>query len=191
MNPKRPSRAEQQAAAGRILPDVIAPGLRVLFCGINPGLYSGATGYHFAKPGNRFWPALHGAGFTPRLLAPWEEQQLLDWGCGITSLVARTTATAAELGREELIAGRAILEDKVRRYRPQWLALVGIGAYRTAFAQQAAGVGRQAGQLAGAGLWVLPNPSGLNANHQLPELVRMFAELRLAAGAAAPAIGDS
>ena len=180
MNPKRPNRAEQQAAAGRTLPDVIAPGLRVLFCGINPGLYSGATGYHFAKPGNRFWPALHRAGFTPRLLSPWEEQLLLDWGCGITSLVARTTATAAELGRQELIEGRAILESKVRRYRPRWVAVVGIGAYRTAFGRPAAGIGRQDEQLVGAGLWVLPNPSGLNANHQLPELARVFGELERA-----------
>ena len=181
MDPKRPSRAELQAAAGRTVPDVIAPGLRVLFCGINPGLYSGATGHHFARPGNRFWPTLYGAGFTPRLLSPWEEELLPQWGCGITNLVARATATAAELSREELVAGRAILERKVRRHQPQWVAVVGIGAYRTAFGRPCAGIGRQFERLAGAGLWMLPQPSGLNANHQLPDLVRAFAELRQAA----------
>lgn len=182
MDAKHPSRAEQQAAAGRTLPDIIAPGLRVLFCGINPSLYSAAVGHHFARPGNRFWPTLHQAGFTPRLLLPSEEAQLTQWGCGITSMVARATATAAELRREEQIEGRAILERTVRRYRPQWVAVVGIGAYRVAFGRPAAGIGRQEETLAGAGLWVLPNPSGLNANHQLPDLVRVFAELRRAAG---------
>jgi double-stranded uracil-DNA glycosylase len=160
------------------VPDVVAPGLRVLFCGINPGLYSGAVGHHFARPGNRFWRVLHTAGFTARVLAPWEEQDLLEVGCGITDLVARATAGAAELAAAELVTGAAVLEKKVRRHQPRWIAVVGIGAYRTAFARPAATVGAQADSLAQSRLWVLPNPSGLNANHQLPELTDAFAELR-------------
>jgi TDG/mug DNA glycosylase family protein len=170
------------AAAGRRVPDLIAPGLAILFCGINPGLYSGATGYHFARPGNRFWRALHAAGFTERVIAPWEERLLLARGLGITSLVARATATAAELDDGELVAGRARLARLVRRYRPRTVAILGIGAYRTAFARPRAVVGPQVETLAGAALWVLPNPSGLNANHQLPELAAAFAALREAAG---------
>jgi TDG/mug DNA glycosylase family protein len=170
------------AAAGRRVPDLIAPDLAVLFCGINPGLYSGATGFHFARPGNRFWRALHAAGFTERVIAPWEEKLLLARGLGITSLVARATATAAELDDGELVAGRTRLARLVRRYRPRTVAILGIGAYRTAFARPRAAVGPQAETLAGAALWVLPNPSGLNANHQLPELAAAFAALREAAG---------
>jgi TDG/mug DNA glycosylase family protein len=158
------------------------PGLKVLFCGINPGLYSGAIGHHFARPGNRFWRALHAAGFTSRILAPWEEDLLLPLGYGITSLVARATATAAELTAKELRSGGRYLEAKVRRYRPRWVAVLGIGAYRAAFERPGAAVGMQAEVLAGAGLWVLPNPSGLNANHQLPDLTRAFRALRAAAG---------
>lgn len=159
---------------------MIAPGLDVLFCGINPGLYSGATGHHFARPGNRFWPALHGAGFTGRQLHPAEEGMLLEAGCGITNLVSRTTAAAAELGDEELVRGRRELERKLRRYAPRWLAVLGIGAFRTAFGQRRAGIGRQPEALGATGVWVLPNPSGLNANYQLPELIRLFGELRAA-----------
>src|SRR5262245_43239966 len=132
---RKPTRSELAAAAGRTIPDVIAPGLRVLFCGINPGLYSGATGHHFARPGTRFWPTLHGAGFTSRLLRPSEERELLASGCGITNLVARTTAAADELTPRELVASRKRLESKVRRYRPRAVAVLGIGAYRTAFGQ--------------------------------------------------------
>jgi TDG/mug DNA glycosylase family protein len=172
-----PTRAEQLAAVGRSIPDVIKPDLSVLFCGINPGLYSGATGNHFARPGNRFWPALHAAGFTDRVFAPWEERLLLPLGYGITNLAARTTATAAELDGAELVDGRRALERKVRRYRPRWLAIVGIGAYCVGFGQPRATMGRQDDALAGANLWVLPNPSGLNANHQLKELARLFGEL--------------
>ncbi len=178
MAPRRPSRAEVLAAAGKTVPDVIAPGLRVLFCGINPGLYSGATGHHFARPGNRFWPVLHRAGFTPRVLAPWEERELLDSGYGITNLVARATATAAELEREEFLAGARRLEGKVKRCRPQWVAVVGIGAYRTAFRRPKAVIGPQEERLGPARLWLLPQPSGLNANHQLPELAAAFGALR-------------
>lgn len=182
MPPSRPSRAELLAATARTVPDVIAPDLKLLFCGINPGLYSGATGHHFARPGNRFWPVLHAAGFTERQLAPWEETELLAAGLGITNLVARTTATAAEIAPAEFIAGRQRLARKVRRYRPRWLALVGIGAYRIAFDRPRAGIGPQPEMLGPARLWVLPNPSGLNAHHQLAELVRMFGELRRAIG---------
>jgi len=166
------------AAAGGTIPDVIAPGLRVLFCGINPGLYSGAVGHHFARPGNRFWPALHRAGFTRRLMSGFDDAELLEVGCGVTNLVARATASAAELTGEELMSGARTLERKVRRYKPRWVAVVGIGAYRTAFKRPRAEMGPQQERLAGAGLWVLPNPSGLNANHQLPELTDAFARLR-------------
>lgn len=178
---RRPTKTDLQAATGRTVPDVIAPGLDVLFCGINPGLYSGATGHHFARPGNRFWPALHGAGFTDRLLDPSEKHRLLEAGCGITNLVSRTTAAAAELADDELAAGRLELERKVRRYEPRWLAVLGIGAYRTAFGRRGAPIGEQPERLGSTGLWVLPNPSGLNANYQLPELIRLFGELREAA----------
>lgn len=177
----RPTRAELLAAAGRTVPDLIAPQLAVLFCGINPGLYSGATGHHFARPGNRFWPALHAAGFADRLLQPWEEHLLLRSGYGITNLVARATATAEELGAAELVAGRGRLERRVRRTSPAWVAVLGVGAYRTAFGRPRATVGRQAEMVAGAHLWVLPNPSGLNAHYQLPALVREFTRLREAA----------
>ena len=169
-------------AAGRTVPDVIAQGLRVLFCGINPGLYSGATGHHFARPGNRFWPVLHRAGFTDRVLAPWEERELLVRGYGITNLVARATAAAAELTANEFIAGARRLERKVKRYRPKWVAVLGIGAYRTAFGRPRAVVGPQPERLGPARLWLLPQPSGLNANHQMPELTVAFRELRDAAG---------
>jgi double-stranded uracil-DNA glycosylase len=160
---RRPTKDEIAAAVGSTVPDVIAPGLAVLFCGINPGLYSGATGHHFARPGNRFWPTLQAAGFTERLVRPWEERRLLEYGLGITNLVARATATAAELGPDELRAGRATLERKVRRYRPRAVAVLGVGAYRSAFRRPKAEIGRQPESLGRALLWVLPNPSGLNA----------------------------
>lgn len=181
MLPRRPSREELRAATEKTVPDVIAPRLKVLFCGINPGLYSGATGHHFARPGNRFWPALHVAGFSDRLLSPWEENLLLNSGYGVTNLVARTTATDTELAAEELAVGRRRLQRKVRRYVPRWVAIVGIGAYRVAFARPHATIGRQPERLGEAGLWLLPNPSGLNANHQLADLARAFRELRRAA----------
>jgi double-stranded uracil-DNA glycosylase len=177
---RRPSKAELAAAAGKTVPDLIQSGLQVLFCGINPGLYSGATGHHFARPGNRFWPALHLSGFTGRLVSPWEEQLLLDWGLGITNLVNRATATAAELTRQELRAGRRRLELKTRRYAPHWVAVVGIGAYREAFERPQAASGAQPDCIDGTRLWVLPNPSGLNANHQLADLIREFRALRRA-----------
>ena len=156
---------------------MIAADLRVLFCGINPGLYSGAVGHHFARPGNRFWPALHRAGFTTRVLTAWEEHLLLEVGCGVTNLVARATATADELEPAELVAGARRLSRKAERYRPRWIAVVGIGAYRTAFGRARASFGAQSEMVGPARLWVLPNPSGLNANHQLPELAAAFREL--------------
>ncbi|QEH33276.1 G/U mismatch-specific DNA glycosylase [Aquisphaera giovannonii] len=179
----RPTRPEVAAAYGRTIPDLIAPGLAVLFCGINPSLYSAAVGQHFARPGNRFWPALHAAGFTDRLLRPAEQPELLDRRLGITNLVARATARADELSAEEFVAGATILEAKVRRHRPRFVAVLGVTAYRAAFGRRLAVVGRQAEMLAGAGLWVLPNPSGLNAHYQLPDLARAFEDLRLAAAA--------
>jgi TDG/mug DNA glycosylase family protein len=166
------------------VPDVVAPGLALLFCGINPGLYSAATRHHFARPGNRFWPVLHAAGFSDRLLEPWEEDRLLPRGYGITNLVARATAGADELSRHELIAGRRRLERLVRRIKPRWVAVLGLGAYRTAFGRPLATVGAQVEARAGAKLWVLPNPSGLNAHYQLPDLVREFAALHAAANPA-------
>ena len=174
----KPTRADLLAAKNKTVRDVIAPGLRVLFCGINPGLYSGATGHHFARPGNRLWPTLHQAGFTPRLLDPSEERELLNLGYGITNLVPRATATADELAAEELIAGRRRLEAKVKRYQPHVVAVLGIGAYRTAFAQKAVLLGEQTERLADAMVWVLPNPSGLNAHYQLTDLVAHFRGLR-------------
>lgn len=152
----------------------------MLFCGINPGLYSAATRHHFARPGNRFWPALYAAGFSDRLLQPWEEDRLLPRGVGITNLVARATAGADELTREELVAGRRRLERLVRRNGPRWVAVLGLGAYRTAFGRPLATVGAQSELVAGARLWVLPNPSGLNAHYQLPDLVREFGALHAA-----------
>lgn len=176
----KPSKDELLAAAGRTVPDVIAPDLRILFCGINPGLYTAATGYHFARPGNRFWPALYAAGFTRRLLTPAEEHELLADGYGITNVVARATATAAELSAEEYVEGGRRLAAKVRRYRPKFIAVLGVGAYRTAFDRPKATLGLQPEAIGQTSVWVLPNPSGLNAHYQPKDLARLFRELRLA-----------
>jgi len=184
--PPRPSKTDLEAAVGRTIPDCIAPDLDVLFCGINPGLYSAATGHHFARPGNRFWPALYAGGFTPRILKPWEERELLDYKCGVTNLVDRATVAAAELNREELRAGRVRLERKVRRYRPRFVAIVGIGAYQTAFERRQATLGAQTERLGGAAVWVLPNTSGLNANHRPADFAQAFNALRRASLAANP-----
>lgn len=178
---RKPTRDEIAAAAGTTLPDVIAPHLDVLFCGINPGLYTAAAGHHFARPGNRFWPTLFRAGFTPRLFAPHEDGQLLTLGLGITNVVARATAAAAELTEAELIEGGRILRAKVKKYAPRFLAIVGAGAYRTAFDRPKAKLGQQPERIGETGVWVLPNPSGLNANYRPAELVSLYLELRLAA----------
>lgn len=179
---KRPTQEELLAAVDSTVPDVLAPGLRVLFCGINPGLYSAALGQHFARPGNRFWPTLHAAGFTPRQLAPSEQRELLTWGLGITNVVERATRSADALTPEELIAGGRRLAARVRRHRPRYLAVLGIGAWRTAFGHPRAGLGLQEETLGDTRVWVLPNPSGLNAHYRPEDLARLFRELRLAAG---------
>ena len=162
------------------MPDVIAPGLRVLFCGINPGLYTAAVGHHFARPGNRFWPALFAAGFTEQLVSPFDERELLAHGFGVTNVVMRATATAAQLTREELQAGGKRLRAKVRRYRPDFLAVLGLGAYRAAWNQPKAVIGRQHEGIGDTVVWVLPNPSGLNAHYQAKDLAAVFGELKAA-----------
>lgn len=172
--PAKPSKAAIQAAWGQTVPDILAPDLRVLFCSINPSLYSAAVQHHFARPGNRFWKTLHAAGFTDRLLSPSEDQDLLKFGYGLTNIVDRATARADELSAEELLAGHIALAEKVQRYRPQVLAVLGVSAYRTAFQQPKASMGRQKQDLSGAIVWVLPNPSGLNAHYQLDDLKQVY-----------------
>ena len=180
--PWRPSRAELAAAEGKTVRDVIAHRLKVLFCGINPGLYSGAVGHHFARPGNRFWKTLAASGLTEGLVSPFEERTLLAAGLGITNLVERATATADQLSREELVRGAGRLTVKVRRYRPALVAFLGLTTYRIAFARPGADIGLQPERLGPARVWLLPNPSGLNAHYQLPDLAREFAALGRAAG---------
>ncbi len=160
------------------LPDVVAPDLDVLFCGINPSLVSAERGHHFARPGNRFWPALHLAGLTPRRLTPEEDGELLRHGLGVTNIVDRPTRTAAELTPEELRAGAAALAELVARYRPRTLAVLGITAWRLAFGRPKATLGLQPERVGGARTFAVPNPSGLNAHHQLPDLARLYAPLR-------------
>jgi TDG/mug DNA glycosylase family protein len=181
-DPARPTRADLAAATELTIPDVVGPDLRVLFSGINPGLYSAATGHHFARPGNRFWPALHRSGFTGRQLRPDEQDQLPALGLGITNVVARATARADELTDAELRAGGQVLQDLVRRVRPRWLAVLGVTAYRTAFGQRRATMGPQPDRLGETAVWVLPNPSGLNAHWSAAALAGEFARLREHAG---------
>lgn len=168
---------ELLAARDRIVPDVVAGGLRVLFCGINPSLTTGATGHHFAHPGNRFWPVLHRSGFTPRLLKPAEQTELLRYGLGITNVVARATARADELSAEEFREGGRILAAKVEHLRPQWLAVVGVTAYRTAFGRRTARIGPQDHLVGGARVWALPNPSGLNAHWTAQTMTEEYGRL--------------
>lgn len=174
----KPTKQEILAAKGKSVRDVIAPGLKVLFCGINPGLYTAAVGHHFARPGNRFWPALHQAGFTSRQLSPFEERELLDLGYGVTNVVNEATASADELTRDNLIRGARALARKVLKHKPACLAVLGLGAYRTAFDRPSATVGRQKQMIGSSIVWVLPNPSGLNANYQLADIVQLLRELR-------------
>jgi len=174
----RPTAADLAAARNATIPDVAAPGLRVLFCGINPSLYSAAVGYHFARPGNRFWAALQASGFTQRQLRPDEQDQLLGLGLGITNVVARATARADELTTAELSEGGRLLRAKAGRLRPRWLAIVGVTAYRVAFSDPGASVGPQQQDLGQTRLWALPNPSGLNASYQMDRLAQEFARLR-------------
>jgi double-stranded uracil-DNA glycosylase len=173
----RPTPAELEAARGRTLKDLIAPDLRVLFCGINPGLYTAVVGHHFARPGNRFWKTIHGAGFTERLLHPSEQHELLARGIGLTNVVARASASADELDADEYRRGSVLLARKLRRYEPRVIAFLGLGAYRIAAQQPAATVGRQPQPFAGVEVWVLPNPSGLNAHYPLQKLVECYGEL--------------
>lgn len=180
--PRRPTKEQVAAAYGKRVADVIAPGLRVLFCGINPGLYSGATGHHFARPGNRFWPALHHYGFTDRQLEPYDQTEVLERGVGLTNLVARATAQAAELTPEELRRGGRRLVRKLHTFEPRYLAVLGVAAFRSAFGEPDAAVGPQERTVGSTRLWVLPNPSGLNAHYQLPALVEEFRKLLAAAG---------
>jgi TDG/mug DNA glycosylase family protein len=165
------------------LPDVIADDLDVLFCGINPSLMSAERGHHFARPGNRFWPALYLAGLTPRRLTPEEDRELLRHGLGVTNLVDRPTRAAAELAPAELHAGAEALADLVARHRPRVVAVLGITAWRQAFDRPRAVLGAQPERIGGAVTWVAPNPSGLNAHHQLPDLARLYGRLRAAARA--------
>ncbi|WP_312858054.1 G/U mismatch-specific DNA glycosylase [Pseudonocardia pini] len=180
-----PTAAELEAARAHSLPDVLPgpddPALRVLFCGINPGLVSAATGHHFARPGNRFWPVLHESGFTPRLLRPEEQGELPAWGMGITNMAARPTARADELSDAELVEGGRVLGKLVERFTPTWLAVVGMGAYRTAFGDRDALVGAQEPTIGPTRIWVLPNPSGLNAHYPKARLVAEYARFRAAA----------
>ena len=179
--PRRPTRDEIAAAEGATVPDVIGSGLRVLFVGINPGLYSGAVSHHFARPGNRFWKALHGAGFTPRVLSPFDERELLEHGLGITNIVERATARADQLTRVELRAGAGRVARKVRERAPRVVAFLGVTAYRAAFEIPDAAIGPRAERIGPSEVWVLPNPSGLNAHYQLPALIAEFGALRDAA----------
>ncbi|MDQ0797710.1 G/U mismatch-specific DNA glycosylase [Streptomyces sp. B1I3] len=173
---------ELLAARDRVVPDVVADGLLVLFCGINPGLMSAATGHHFAHPGNRFWPVLHQSGFTPRQLKPSEQGELPRYGLGITNVVARATARADEIGAEEFREGGRALSAKVEELAPQWLAVVGVTAYRTAFGDRRARIGPQERRVGGARVWALPNPSGLNAHWTVRTMAEEYARLRAAAG---------
>lgn len=176
--PWRPTQRELAAASNKAVADVLAPELKVLFCGINPSLYSAAVGHHFARPGNRFWPTLHAAGFTERLFSPFEDRQLLKHGYGLTNIVARATASADELTAAELSAGVRRLERKVRRSQPAWVAFLGLSAYRTALGRSEAAPGPQPERIGACGIWLLPNPSGLNAHYQLADLVQLFVGLR-------------
>ena len=175
-----PTHAELEAARAKRVRDILRPGLDVLFVGINPGLYTAAIGHHFGRPGNRFWPALQASGFTPRLLSPYEERELLDYGIGITNIVQRATVNAAELSKDEIVGGGKTLVAKVRRFAPRCVAVLGLTTYRIAFAKPKATLGPQPEPLAGAALWVLPNPSGLNAHFKPADFARVFRQLRAA-----------
>ncbi|MEM9819165.1 MAG: G/U mismatch-specific DNA glycosylase [Cyanobacteria bacterium P01_D01_bin.6] len=175
--PLKPTKAELKAAYGATVPDIIAPHLKILFCGINPSVYSAVVGHHFARPGNRLWKTLYAAGFTDRLLEPKEDRQLLNYGYGMTNIAEPATARADELSKADLLSGYKTLAVKVKRNCPRVLAVLGISAYRSAFVQPKATLGLQPNELHNAKLWVLPNPSGLNAHYQLPDLARVYREL--------------
>ncbi len=174
---RQPTRAQLAAARDKTVPDVIAHGLKILFIGINPSLYSAAVGHHFARPGNRFWPALHAAGLTSRLLHPSEDRLLLESGHGITNIVDRATAAADELTAAELAAGARKVTRKVKRFKPRTVAFLGLTAYRIAFGRPAV-PGLQSKSLGESAVWVLPNPSGLNAHYRLGDLARLYSQVR-------------
>lgn len=178
---RKPTKADLLAAKGKTVPDVIAMRLKILFCGINPGLYTAAIQCHFGRPGNRFWKVLYESGCTPRLFDPSEQYSLLDLGYGITNVVRRATAAASELSEEEFAEGGIQLRETVLHYKPAWLAVLGVGAYRQAFGQPKARVGKQDMTIGTTGVWVLPNPSGLNASYHISEMIALFRELRNAA----------
>jgi TDG/mug DNA glycosylase family protein len=179
--PWKPTAAQLEAARDTTVPDLVAPGLRVVFCGINPGLYTAAIGHHFGRPGNRFWKVIHLAGFTDRQLTPFEERRLLDAGVGITNLVPRATAAASELTPAELRDGVRHVEQLACEQRPAYVAFLGMLAYRSATGRRKASMGLQPERMCDAQVWLLPNPSGLQARYQMPELVELFAALRRAA----------
>lgn len=176
----KPTKDQVLGAYGKKMTDIIGPGLKILFCGINPSLYSAAVGHHFARPGNRFWPTLYAAGFTDKLFSAFDDHLLLERGYGITNVVERATASAAELTRAEYVRGGKKLEAKIRKYSPRALAVLGVGAYREAFGKKDAVVGKQEEKIEGASVWVLPNPSGLNAHYKLEDLARVYKEMRIA-----------
>jgi TDG/mug DNA glycosylase family protein len=176
----KPTKEQILDAHGKKMVDVIAPGLKILFCGINPGLYSAAVGHHFARPGNRFWPTLYASGFTDRLFSAFEDYLLLANGYGITNVVERATASASELKQEEYVKGGKRLEAKVRKYRPRAVAVLGVVACRTAFEKKDAVIGRQEEELGGVSVWILPNPSGLNAHYKPEDLAREYKKMRIA-----------
>jgi double-stranded uracil-DNA glycosylase len=175
----KPTKAELANAVGTTMSDIIAPNLRILFCGINPSVYSAVVGHHFARPGNRFWPALYNAGFTPRLFKPSDDQELLTYGYGITNMVDRATVAAADLSADELASGGKQLRAKIERYQPTVLAVLGISAYRLAFDQPRAVLGQQPETIGATSIYVLPNPSGLNAHYSPADLARVYREFRL------------
>jgi TDG/mug DNA glycosylase family protein len=179
--PAKPTKAELQAAYGRTVPDLVRPGLAVLLCGINPSLWSGAVGLHFASPSNRLWPTLHVSGWTSRRLMPWETDEVLAAGLGISNLVPRATARADELTDDELREGLPRLEALAARVQPRWVAFLGLSSYRVATGERRATVGPQQRTVGPAQVWLLPNPSGLNASWQLPRLAQAYAELRVVA----------
>lgn len=176
----KPGKEDLRDAVNRTVEDLIDHDLKILFCGINPGIWSGATGFHFAKPGNRFWKVMHLAGFTDRILHPSEEHELLENGYGMTCFVKRTTARADELTTDEFVEGGKILVKKIEKYKPQMLAVLGMGAFRAAFQKPKAKLGLQEERIGGAKVWLLPNPSGLNAHYQIDALAALFSELRKA-----------
>ena len=179
--PWKPTKAQLLTAHTKTVPDIIRPNLDVLIVGINPGLYTAAVGHHFARPGNRFWPAMHKGGFTPIQLSPFDSHRLLEWNLGITNMCPRPTAMAQQLSTHELRKGAKVLARKVLRYKPRFIAIVGITSYRIAFDRKEAQLGLQRETIGESKIWVLPNPSGLNAHYQVSDLAKLFAQLKEAA----------